>query len=517
MFKEAEELVKKTLNMLKSKKDKNHLEIYDELMIQASKYFNERELLLIKKAYLIAKDLHRGQKRNSGEPYIIHPVYVAYILLEELNLHDARGIAAALLHDTVEDCGISYDFLKKHFGEYVATLVIGVTKIKEAKFNTKEEQEAFYNCFLLLASLKTYIDILIKIADRLHNMRTLEYKEEAKRRAKSAETLRVFVPLAALVGTYYAKVELANLSLKYLNQKAYQEIDSMRKDYSLKHQNEIEYELELLRKVLKGLSVEAEVEVSLKNNFSIYQHLTKNRKISEIPNLIKYSIMTNTREDCDRIEEEIRTKFMVMEEYTQDFIKNPKLNGYKALHLSIPGHKFIEKNPKKIAYRTSRITGKYIPVQIQIFTKEMFLINSYGFASLSDIYPEKNVYDIQEELLRTNPFFRALQENEMINNPYLFIEKTVRELLADKINVYVADGKIYCLPESSTVADLADKIHSKLREEAIGAKVNGIEVNLDFPLKDGDHVFILTKEEKQTLITRENSSTLKLAKEKLFQ
>ena len=511
-----EELIKKALRRFRSSKEFNQGDIYTELIKECKKYFNDQEILMIKKAYLMAKDLHRGQKRKSGEPYIIHPVHVAYILLEELNLHDSSSIVASLLHDTVEDCGITYEFLEKHFGKYIASLIMGVTKIGELKYNTKEEKEAFYNRLLLLSSLKFYCIILIKLADRLHNMRTLEYKEEPKRRFKSAETLRIFVPLANHIGSYIAKEELADLSLKYLNEREYRVIKGMRKDYSLKHQEEIEYELLLFRNMLSNLNITGDVRVSLKSTFAIYQHLTNNYKISEIPNLIRYTIMVDNPSDCEKVADKIRQKYRVLDAYTKDYITSPKPNGYQALHLSIPGYKFTKnKNGEvKIETRRSKITNEYIPIQIQIFTKEMFLVNSYGFAALLDIHPEKTLDEIQEELLKTNPFFKALQENEEIENPLLFLEKTVRELLSDKINVHVADNAIYCLPGASTVLDLAEKIHSELKDEAIGAIVNGAMVNLDFPLKENDHVIILTKNNNLKANLNEEPLNLSLKKPK---
>lgn len=483
------------LNYFTKRKVEHHTDIYTELMNECKKKFTKEEMRLINKAYETAKYLHRNQKRNSGEPYIIHPLYVAYIALKELDLHDANSICAELLHDTVEDCKMTEKILIKHFNQDIADLVMGVTKITNLNFNSKEEQEAYNYRLLLLAVLKSYRTILIKLADRLHNMRTLEYKEEPKRIAKSAETLRLFVPLADHVGAYIARDELADLSLKYLNEEEYKEIVGMRKDYSIKHQNEIEYELNLLQTILQEEKIEGNIRASLKSNFSLYQQFTDNHKISEIPNLIRYSIMVKNKEDIEKLQQIIKNRFKVLEEYTKDYIKNPKPNGYQALHLSIPHIKFNQEG--NLEYKVSRLTGKIIPIQIQIYTEEMFLINSYGFAALLDIYPNKTLAEIQQELLQTSPFFKALQENRKVENPFLFLEKTVRDLLSEKIHVYVANGAVYCLPQASTIEDLADKIHSKLKDEAIGATVNGIEVdNLDFPLKDGDRVVILTKDKE---------------------
>lgn len=484
-----EDLIKKALKFLPYKKSSTHIELYDELIKKASATFSQKELNLIKKAYLMAKDLHRGQKRASGEPYIIHPTYVAYILLEEMNLHDVSSIVAALLHDTLEDCGITFDFLSKHFGYDVANLVLGVTKMKDLDFATKEEKEDFNNYLLLKYILGDYRVIYIKLADRLHNMRTLDYKSEAKKREKSAETLRIFVPLATHVGASLARDELVDTSFKYLSNSSYREISAMSKDYLLKHQDWIEKTLERLKELVDELNIPSEIRPRILTNFSIYQNLIESKKISLLPNLIYYDIMVDNEEQINEISKEILEKFPCLREYTRNFIAKPLNNGYKALHLSIEGKKGI-------------------PFQVRLFTKEMFLVNSYGFAALLDLYPNKSINEIQNNLIHENEFFQSLNKNyQTYKKPFELINNSVRELLSDKINVYVANGDTYCLPAVSTVADLAYKIHSELKQEAIGALVNGVEVSLDFPLKNGDHVVILTKNK-----TCENNSILSLTK-----
>lgn len=486
-----EELLKKALGLFNFKKDANYIELYEELIKECKKVFTEKEILLIKKAYLTARDLHKGQKRNSGEPYIIHPLYVAYILLSEMNLHDANSIAAALLHDTREDCGIAYEYLVKHFNSDVAILVEGVTKMKDLDFNTKEEKEDFNNYLLLKYILQDYRVIYIKLADRLHNMRTLDYKIEAKRREKSAESLRIFAPLASHVGANIAKEELVDTSFKYLSNSNYREIKGMRKDYEIKHQEEIEAKLTELKSItVTGNKLD--VRPQMMSNFSIYQGLITTRKISLLPNLISYNIMVDTLEEVELLTSYINEHYEVLKEYTADFIKEPRNNGYRAIHLSIKGRKGI-------------------PYQIKIYTKEMFLVNTYGFAALLDIYPDKTIKDIQEDLIKNNRFFKALDKNyKLYKKPFELIDKTVRGLLSEKINVYVANGALYCLPAVSVVADLADKIHSDLRKEAIGAIVNGSLCSLDTPLKDNDRVVILTKNQE----LNESLDGLKLVLEK---
>ena len=494
------DLINRTLKCFSNKKNTaNHTDLYDELIKEAKKYFNEKEVLLIKKAYLVANDLHRGQKRNSGEPYIIHPLYVSYYLLTELKLHDASSIAASLLHDTIEDCGINYDFLASRFNADIASLVLGVTKMKDLDFTSKEEKEDYNNYLLLKHILEDYRVIYIKLADRLHNMRTLDYKTEAKRREKSAETLRIFVPLATHVGASLARDELADISFKYLSNRNYREIKGMSTDYQIKHVSDIETTINKLKEILINLKITPEIRPRIMSNFAIYQGLIENQKISLLPNLLSYQIMVENMDELNILAKKITENFEMMPEYTKDFITHPRNNGYQALHLSIKGRKGI-------------------PFQIRIFTKEMFLVNTYGFAALLDIYPNKKIEEIQKELIKNSEFFHVLEKNyKLYKKPFELINKSVRDLLADKINVYVANGALYCLPAMSTVADLADKIHSKLREEAIGAMVNGTEVDLNFPLKDNDRVLILTKEKTlPTKLTEENQTRI-LKKAETFQ
>lgn len=489
-----EELVKKTIYLLGRKNVSNSPDIYDRLIKACEKKFNHHELNLIKKAYHVAYDLHRGQKRASGEPYIIHPLHVAYIIITEFNFNDVDTIIAALLHDTIEDCGMTKEFLSSMFNDNIATIVESVSKLKKVDLS-KEEEDAYNNYLLLQSILKDYRSIIVKLADRLHNMRTLEYKQDGKRIHKSAETLSFYVPLASHIGAGLIREELTDLCFKYLNADSYREINSMRFDYTIKHQEDIEYEISLLRSILGPVNIRPHI----KSNFYIYQHL-KGKKISEIPNLITYDIMVETSAECYKIMAQLKDSFLTMPEFQKDYIYNPQNNGYQAIHLSIPGHKVIN-NPytgQKVVYHHSRINAEeLVPVQIKIFTPTMFLINSYGLAAYKEVYKDKGMEQIQEELLARNHFFKEVRANRGIKNPYEFISKTVQEFLNDKIKVYSATFEEYYLPETATVRYFASRIHSDILNNATGALVNGQQVNLDFPLKDGDQIEILVRQRKE--------------------
>ena len=463
---------------------------------RAKVYIDDSEQLkFIEQAYLFAKEKHTGQFRKTGEDYIIHPLNVAMILTTIYA--DYQTIAAGFLHDVLEDCDCTADEMKEKFGEEVTKLVQGVTKLSKIHFSTENEYLIDYYKKIIVGMSEDVRVIIIKLADRLHNMRTLDYKNEAKRREKSAETLRIFVPLATHVGATIVRNELADLSFKYLSNSSYREISGMSKDYVIKHQATIEDMLAILTNLAANLEIDSEIRPRVMNNFAIYQNLITTKKISLLPNFLSYHIMVDKKEDIAILAQKIMQEFNVIPEYTEDFITHPLSNGYQALHLSIRGH-------------------KKTPFQIRLFTKEMFLVNNYGFSALLKLYPHKSIKEIQEELIQSNEFFHSLDQNyKLYKKPFELIDKSVRDLLADKINVYVANGALYCLPAISTVADLADKIHTKLRKEATGAIVNGVEVDLNFPLKNNDHVIILTKEKENNF--QNVPPTLTRKKEEKFQ
>lgn len=257
-----------------------------DLIIKASTHFTKEEVELIIKAYMVANDLHRGIKRASGEPYITHPARVAYILLEEMHLYDSNSICAALLHDTIEDTGITKEDLAKYFNEDIASLVASVSKIKDLNFTSKTEEEQYNTCILLRGLMNDYRVILLKLADRLHNMRTLEFKNKMKQKEKSSETLTLFVPLAERVGASLVKRELEDLSFFYLNNRKYREIKANTKNYIESHQKEIEEILFKINSILDTYNIKHSIRVMSKNPYEVFCKI-KTKKI------IKYSRFNN--------------------------------------------------------------------------------------------------------------------------------------------------------------------------------------------------------------------------------
>ena len=278
--------------------------MFESLIKEAEKIFTEEEIKFISKAHDYAALKHEGVFRDSNEPYITHPEHVAYILFNEMHLHDSASIAAAFLHDVVEDTNTTLLDIKDFFGEEVMHLVEGVTKIKDITFTNKNTLEQYNTCLLLRKTLDDYRIILIKLADRLHNMRTLEYKKETLRRkiskkeAKSLETLQIFVPLADRIGAYLVKVELEDLVFKYLHPREYESYRAMKMDYVYRYQEEIENIKQMMIDYLDSKGIKTNITISFKNLYNLFLEMQKGQKLSTIHDLIAYKIETPTTKDC---------------------------------------------------------------------------------------------------------------------------------------------------------------------------------------------------------------------------
>lgn len=484
-----------------SKLYNDDLRMIKDLVIECSKYFNKEQIELIIKAYKCANDLHRGQKRKSGEPYIIHPIRVAHIALEEMHLLDAAAICAALLHDTEEDTGITEEELAKLFTDEIAYLVTGVTKIKNLDSMDKSEEELYNDCILLRSCAKDIRVIMIKIADRLHNMRTLIYKGDksaiaaylnskapieelkivpnAKQIEKSAETLSLFVPLAELIGAHNIATELANISYMYLENSLFREINGNIKNFEREHINEIETILENLAELLNKANIAHDLRAKTKSFYEVNAYLKSmempSARVSEVPGLLSFEINVDSEEECYKVEELLKKRYENKKQTFKDYIIKPKSNGYRALHILVEG-----------------ISDHSI--EFRICTKRMKLINDYGIAALTELYPKKSMKTIQKSLKKSNAFVKSLQSiNGLYNKDNIrFFEKIREELLSGQITITTAKGDNYSIPINSTVLDLAFRIHTMLGHQAIGAIVNGIEVPNSFVLNEGDSVTILT-------------------------
>lgn len=456
--------------------------LYSEFLREVNKHFTPQEVVLIKKAYMAAEDLHRGQLRKSGEPYIIHPVYVAYILLTEAHFYEVNTIVAALLHDTIEDSGVNKEFLEKMFNTDVANLVQGVTNIEDVKFDFKKAQDQYDIKRILNCILKDFRVALIKLCDRLHNMRTLDYMKPEKQRYKSAETLSIYCPIALHLGYNVIKDELIDLSFKHLSKSIgdktdrsnYDIIAEKRKQFIAERQEIIEDCEYFIKEVLASHKLNVLIRAHVKSTFTIYQSLANYRDISDIPNVLSFQIETDSQEDCYKVADILKEAYLELPEYAKDYIASPDPNGYEALHFSVIGKDDM-------------------PLRFRVFSKAMANVNRYGVSALME-NPTNSIDVIQARLQENNAFIRALKENyQFSEKPFLYIQKVIRNIITTKIIVFDTMGVAYELPNMSTAYDFACSLKSGLDEKAIGARVNSVEVPLEFLIRGGDVIEILTE------------------------
>jgi len=434
--------------------------------------YNELGVPLIEKAYNYAKSLHDGQFRQSGEPYISHPLNVAYILSE---MHaDTDTICAGLLHDTLEDTEITKEAIAEDFNKEIANLVDGVTKISKLNFSTKNDQN-MANTRKIITGLTTDARIIIiKLADRLHNMRTLQYKSEFKQKENSMETMDIFVPLAYYIGAYRIKSELEDLSLQYLYPDKYKKIEEIKLRIEEDSKNCLQEMLYTINSILSNKNIPNEIKVRTKNIYGIYKRLDEGQKISDIHDLLSLKIMVDNISNCYETLGLIHQKYHPINDKFKDYICNPKTNMYKSLHTTVFGPE-------------DRL------VQTQIRTFDMDKIASFGLLAYWDI-EKGNARDIMQENLKNKyQFFESLVEiNKVFADNQEFVWQVKTELFADKIYVYTTKGEIIELPKGSTAIDFAYKIHSDIGNTMTSAVVNDKMVDPDYILHNKDRVRIIT-------------------------
>lgn len=431
---------------------------------------NIENLEMIKKAYEYADYLHDGQKRQSGEPYIIHPLSVALILSE---MHaDTDTICASLLHDTIEDTDCTKEDIINLFNNDVANLVEGVTKISKINFSTKEDCN-MANTRKILSSITDDVRIIIiKLADRLHNMRTLEYKSEFKQKEISLETLELYVPLAYYIGAYRLKSELEDLSFRYLYPNDYKELNYMMKNYYIDNEFVLNEMLFNIDEILNNRNIFHEIKVRTKNIYGIYKKLKEGYQLSDIHDLLSLKIMVDDIYDCYIALGLIHSQYKPISSKFKDYICNPKTNLYESLHTTVFGE-------------NDRL------VQTQIRTFDMDKVASFGLATYFDIN-KGNVRDIMQEELRNKfQFYKSLKDiDDNFDDNKEFIDMVKKELFSDMIYVYCSKGEIIELPKGSSVVDLYNKINDD-NYNLVGAKVNEKPVRLDYVLNNNDRVCLL--------------------------
>ena len=454
-------------------------QLYQALIARVRKYHPSADITMIEKAYRIGKEAHKDQVRKSGEPYIIHPLWVG-IILAELEM-DKETIVAGMLHDVVEDTEMTLDDITREFGEEVALLVDGVTKLGQLSYSQdKLEVQAENLRKMFLAMAKDIRVIIIKLADRLHNMRTLEFMTEAKQKEKARETMDIYAPIAQRLGISKIKTELDDLSLKYYQPEVYYQLV---KDLNARKTEREEFVQQIVAEVskhMKNASIKAKVYGRVKHFFSIYKKMVnQNKTLDQVYDLFAVRIIVDSVKDCYAALGVIHEMYTPIPGRFKDYIAMPKANMYQSLHTTLMGP-----------------AGQ--PFEIQIRTEEMHKTAEYGIAAHWK-YKEtggSNAKGLnsQEEKLNWLRQILEWQRDMSDNREFLSLLKGDLDLFQEDVYCFTPNGDVKNLPNGSTPVDFAYAIHSAVGNKMIGARVNGRLVNIDYKIQNGDRIEILTSQ-----------------------
>ncbi|TVX94479.1 RelA/SpoT family protein [Paenibacillus agilis] len=448
----------------------------DHLINKASAYMKEPDLKRIREAYEFADQAHYGQVRKSGEPYILHPIAVAEIVVGMQM--DPTSVVAALLHDVVEDTSVSLDEIREQFGETCAMLVDGLTKLERIQFRSKEEQQNENYRKMFVAMANDIRVIVIKLADRLHNMRTLKFQSEESQRRIAYETMEIFCPIAHRLGISAIKWEMEDIALRYLNPQQYYRIANLMHKKRAEREQYIEDVIVRINEKLNEMGIEADLSGRPKHIYSVYKKMSmRNKQFNEIYDLLAIRILVDNIKDCYATLGIIHTLWKPMPGRFKDYIAMPKANMYQSLHTTVVGP-----------------TGE--PTEVQIRTWDMHRTAEYGIAA-HWAYKEGSGSNaalsvggsFEEKMTFLREILDLQQETKDASE---FVETLKMDFFSDLVFVFTPKGEVIELPSGSVPLDFAYRIHTEVGNRTIGAKVNGRIVPLDHQLKTGDIIEILT-------------------------
>ena len=433
---------------------------------------SEEDIQEIHKAFVFASKLHAGQYRVSEEPYIIHPVEVAKILAT-LRV-DKHTLMAALLHDTIEDTGITPEQVGKEFGDDVLNLVLGITKLDKLQFKSKEERQAENFRRMFIAMAKDVRVIFLKLADRLHNMRTLNYMSPVKQIRIAQETLDIFAPLANRLGIGKIKAELEDLSLRYLNPEKYFEIAQLVAQKKAERENTVKLLIDEISESLKENEIDAEITGRAKHYYSIYKKMQRlNVAFNDLYDITAVRVIVATERQCYEVLGIIHSLFKPIPGRFKDYIAMPKSNGYKSLHTSVLG-------------------PKQRPLEVQIRTKEMHKVAEYGVAAHWKYKESGSIKVISDDDIKFSWMHQMIELEKEASNANEFVEKVKLDVFNNQIFAFTPMGDIIDLPLNATPIDFAFRIHSEVGCRTTGVLINGRIAQLDTKLNNGDIVELLT-------------------------